>query len=126
MVMFLTHLECSLTGERYDADHIGNRWVIKTNLNAKNYKLVEVSDADVARGRSAWRDLVPHDPNTFIETFKPFDSFIAIEQRSGGNKRIRLLSNDGRSTEVASDEPAYTMTLARNPESANNLRRTGR
>ena len=103
---------------RYDADHIGNRWIIRTNLNAKNYKLVEVADTDVARGRSAWRDLVPHDPNVFIETFKPFDSFIAIEQRSGGNKRIRLLSNDGRSTEVASDEPAYMMTLARNPESS--------
>lgn len=103
---------------RYDADHIGNRWVIRTNLNAKNYKLVEAADGDMARGRSAWRDLVPHDPNVFIESFKPFNSFIAIEQRSGGNKRIRLLGNDGRSTEVASDEPAYLMTLARNPESS--------
>ena len=103
---------------RYDADHAGGRWVIRTNLDAKNYKLVEVSDAEAARGRSAWRDLVPHDPNAFIETFTPFDSFIAIEQRSGGNKRIRLLGNDRRSTDVASEEAAYTMTIGKNPESA--------
>ena len=103
---------------RYDVDHIGNRWVIRTNLNAKNYKLVEVADAEMGRGRTAWRDLVAHDPSVFIESFKPFDRFIAIEQRSGGNKRIRLLSNSGRNSEVAAEEPAYTMTIGENPESS--------
>ena len=52
----------------------------------------------------------------FIENFKPFDSFIAIEQRSGGNKRVRLLGNDGKSSEVASDEPAYAMSISDNRE----------
>lgn len=103
---------------QYEADHAGGRWIIRTNLGAKNFKLVEVSDAEAARGRAAWRDLVPHDPKVFIENFKPFDRFIAIEQRSGGNKHIRLLGADGRSREVASDEPAYTMMIGRNPESS--------
>jgi oligopeptidase B len=100
----------------YGADHVGGRWIIRTNWNAKNYKLMQVADADVGRGRDAWRDLVPHDPNVFIEDFKPFDSFIAIEQRSGGNKHIRLLANDGKSSDVASDEPAYAMSIGANPE----------
>ncbi|HJU77570.1 MAG TPA: S9 family peptidase, partial [Sphingomicrobium sp.] len=102
---------------RYDADHVGNRWIIRTNADgAKNYKLVEVSDADVAKGRSAWRDLVPHDPQVFIENFKPFDRFIAIEQRANGNKHIRLLGNDGKSNDVASDERAYAMSIDANYE----------
>ena len=111
---------------RYNADHVGNRWIIRTNDGgAKNYKLVALADADAAKGRSAWRDLVPHDPQVFIENFQPFDSFIAIEQRSSGNKHIRLLSNSGKSSDVASDEPAYAMAIGNNPEaSATSVRYT--
>jgi oligopeptidase B len=102
---------------RYNADHIGNRWVIRTNWDAPNYKLMTLADVDAEKGRAGWTDLVPHDGQVFIEEFKPFDSFIAIEQRSGGNKKIRLLTNDGRSSEVQSDEPAYAMGLGTNLES---------
>ena len=102
---------------RYGADHAGGRWVIRTNWNAPNYKLMTASDAEAANGRSGWADLVAHEPQVFIEDFKPFDSFIAIEQRSGGNKNIRLLQNDGKSSLVASDEPAYSMSLGDNRES---------
>jgi len=109
----------------YQADHVGNRWIIRTNWNAKNYKLAEVSDAGMSRGRAAWHDLVPHNPNVFIENFQPFNSFIAIEERANGNKHVRLLSNSGRSSDVASDEPAYAMTIDNNPEaSSTNLRYT--
>ncbi len=111
---------------RYNADHVGTRWIIRTNDGgAKNYKLVEVADADAAKGRSAWRDLVAHDPKVFIENFQPFNSFIAIEERSNGNKHIRLLSKSGKSSDVASDEPAYAMAIGANREvSATSLRYT--
>jgi oligopeptidase B len=100
----------------YQGDHVGNRWIVRTNWNAKNYKLAEVSDASAAKGRSAWRDLVPHNPDVFIENFQPFNSFIAIEERAGGNKHIRLLSSTGKSSDVASDEPAYAMDIGDNRE----------
>jgi oligopeptidase B len=102
---------------RYEADHVGDHWIIRTNADgAKNYKLVTVRDGDVAKGRSAWTNLVPHSPDAFIENFQPFNSFIAIEERAGGNKHIRLLKNSGESSDVASDEPAYAMSLGTNRE----------
>jgi oligopeptidase B len=101
---------------RYEADHIGDRWVIRTNWNAINYKLMRVSDADAAGGRAKWTDLVPHGADVFIEDFKPFDGFIAIAERSGGNKRLRLLPNAGKSSFVASDESAYAMAIDVNRE----------
>ena len=103
---------------RYMADHVGDRWIVKTNWQAPNYRLMTVADSAAGGGRAAWRDLVPHSANAFIEAFQPFDSFIAIEERSGGNKRLRLLTNDGRSSVVEADEPAYTMTLGDNSEVA--------
>jgi oligopeptidase B len=96
----------------YDADHVGTRWIMRTNAGgAKNYKLVEKAD-----GAAAWTDLVPASATDFIEAFKPFDGFVAIEERSGGNKRMRLLKADGTSTPVTADEPAFTMDLAINEE----------
>ena len=102
----------------YGADHVGDRWVIRTNWDAPNYRLMTVRDSAAAGGRGAWTDLVPHDPKVFIEDFQPFNSFIGIEERAGGNKRLRLLADNGRSSLVSSDEPAYTMALQDNREVA--------
>ena len=45
---------------RYQADHVGNRWVIRTDWNAKNYKLMQ-SGRQRGRRRAAapWNELVP-------------------------------------------------------------------
>jgi oligopeptidase B len=103
---------------RYVADHVGDRWIVRTNWQAPNYRLMTVADSAASGGRAAWRDLVPHSATTFIEAFQPFQRFIAIEDRSGGNKRLRLLTNEGKSSVVEAEEPAYTMTLGDNSEVA--------
>ncbi len=100
----------------YEADHIGGRWIIRTNWQAKNYKLVTLADADVAQGRAGWRDLVPASDSVFIETFKPFNDFLVIEERAEGNKRLRWLDAAGKSSLVSADEPAYTMAIGANEE----------
>ena len=103
---------------KYDVDHAGGRWIIRTNRGAPNYRLVTVRDDQLARGPAAWRDLVPASPTTFIQRFQPFDGFIAIDQRSGGNRNVRLLTDAGKSIPVRADEPAYTMALGTNRETA--------
>jgi oligopeptidase B len=100
----------------YQADHLGGRWIIRTNWRAPNYRLMTVDESRLAKGRGAWRDLVKHRSDVFIEQFKPFDGFLAIEERSGGLKRIRTLTDDGKSDFVEADEPVYAMSLARNEE----------
>ncbi len=101
---------------RYAADHLGERWIIRTNRDALNYKLVTLADRDAASGVAAWRDLVPASDTVFIEDFKPFSGFVAIDQRAGGNRMIRLLTDSGRSVPVQAGEPAYRMGLSTNEE----------
>jgi oligopeptidase B len=100
----------------YQADHIGDHWLIRTNWQAPNYRLAEIADRDAAKGKAAWKDVVATSPTVFIESFKPFDRFIAIEERAGGNKRLRMLAANGKSEAVEADEPAYAMALATNEE----------
>ena len=101
---------------RYAADHLGGRWIIRTNRDATNYKLVTLADTDVGSGVAAWRDLVRTSDTVFIEDFKPFQGFVAIDQREGGNRMIRLLTDTGRSIPVRADEPAYRMGLSVNEQ----------
>lgn len=101
---------------RYSADHMDGRWIIRTNLRHKNYTLMTAVDDAVGSGTAAWRDLTPASDTVFIENFKPFAGFIAIDQREGGNRMIRLLDAAGKSLPVKADEPAYRMALDVNEE----------
>ncbi len=99
----------------YHAEHFDGRWVIRTNADgAENFKLVTApTDATT---RKQWTDWVAHDDKVYIENFELFDGFTAIEERSGGLERVRLLKRDGSHEYVKADEPAYSMGLSVNPE----------
>ncbi len=99
----------------YDAEHFDGRWVIRTNADgARNFKLV-TAPTD-ATARSQWQDWVAHDDAVYIEGFELFDGFTAIEERSDGLERVRLLKGEGAREYVKADEPAYSMGLAVNAE----------
>lgn len=104
----------------YSADHLGGRWVIRTNWGgtgqapAKNFKLMTApSDAT---SREQWTDWLAHDDKVFIEGFELFNDFTAVSERSSGLERIRLIRTDGKEEYVKADEPAYSMGLAVNSE----------
>ena len=104
---------------KYTADHINDRWIIRTDWNAENYRLMTVNDAQVG-SREAWQELVPHSKDVFIEGFEVFNNYLAINERSNGLLRIRLMAwnKDAKSTFIQSDEPAYIARLSSNPEQA--------
>lgn len=103
----------------YDADHFDGRWVIHTNAPdaqgrpAPNYKLMTAPDGTTSR--DAWQEWLPHRDDVFIDGYELFDGFTAIEERSDGLQRIRLLRADGEEF-VKADEPAYAMELETNAE----------
>lgn len=99
----------------YDADHLGDRWVIRTDWRAPNGRLMTVTDADVG-DRERWREWVAHREDAFIAGFELFDDFVAFEERSEGLRRVRVMPTRGEPFLVAADEPAYTMGLSVNAE----------
>jgi oligopeptidase B len=100
----------------YEADHVGGRWLVKTNWEAPNYRIMSVSDADMPRGKSAWTDVVKTSPDVFIDDWKGFNDHIALQEWADANLRIRLISAAGEESLVQSDEPAYSMNIDTNKE----------
>jgi oligopeptidase B len=107
----------------YSVEHLAGRWIMRTNWQAKNFRIVEATDKDIAN-REAWRDLVAHRGDAFVDSFDVFRQFLAIEEHSGGLANIRIRNwSDGKSSLIDSDEPAYTTGLGANAEIDTNLLR---
>lgn len=100
----------------YRAEHLGDRWIILTNWQAKNFRVVSVPEKQVA-ARTKWRDVIPHRTDAFIDDFDVFDTFLAIQEHSNGLSNVRIAPWDGkRERVIAADEATYAARLGTNPE----------
>ncbi|MBP6105740.1 MAG: S9 family peptidase [Steroidobacteraceae bacterium] len=103
-------------GHEYSVDHVGERWVIRSNWQAVNFRLFEASAADTGR-RERWRELVAHRDDVLVAGFDVFDNFLAVEERVAGLRKVRIRPwAGGREFHIDSDEPAYRMALDMNEE----------
>ena len=100
----------------YYIEHIDGRWIIRTNWNAPNYRLMEARVGEEG-DRANWKEIVAHREDAFIHTFDVFKDFLAIEERSGAIRKIRIRPwGGGKDFYIASDEPAYATSLGQNAE----------
>jgi oligopeptidase B len=111
----------------YEADHIGGHWIVRTDWDAPNYRLMKVA-CDALGDRAHWRDLVPHSEAIFINAVQLFDNYFVIDERSEGLRRLRIQPWQdalpvGEPSYVLSDEPAYTAALGINPEQSSEVLR---
>ena len=104
----------------YQVEHANGRWIVRTNWQAKNFRIVGVAPG--AEGdRAKWQDIVAHRVDAFVDGYEVARRFLAVEEHSGGLRKLRLRpwgnDNDGsRDVLVAADEPSYTMSLDVNRE----------
>jgi oligopeptidase B len=96
---------------RHNADHLAGRWVIQTNEDAVNFKLMQAPQA-APDDRGRWRTLVAHREQATIESFALFDAGIAVQERVQATSRVRLLQR-GRWLSMPADAAA-TVTLGGN------------
>ncbi|HEY6641681.1 S9 family peptidase [Povalibacter sp.] len=102
----------------YQIDHLDDRFLVRTNSQAQNFRIVAVPVADrQAQGQpDRWVDVIAHDPQILVQDFELFRDFLAVSERSGGLSKIRV-QRWGQSAELLlADDPAYTMHLGANPE----------
>ena len=103
-------LDPRVTARRYNADHWGDRWVIRTNADdAIDFKIVEAPTE--APAKANWKDLVPHAPGRFIEGVALVKDFLARQERADANTTIVVRDRAGAEHEIAVDEPAYALSL---------------
>jgi oligopeptidase B len=98
----------------YNVENHDDRFFIVTNENAKNFKIVETPIA--SPGKENWKDFIPYNPEVKIDSVDAFEDYLAISERVKGLPAIRIYDlKSGESHEINFDEPAYDVSLDRNP-----------
>ena len=64
----------------YSVEDDNNRLLIMTNLNAKNFKLIQTS-LDDSKDKSKWKEIIPHRNNVLLQSFLAFPSNIVVMER---------------------------------------------
>ncbi len=102
-------------GHLYSLDHLDGRFVILTNDHAKNFRVVEASEATVG-DRTTWKEIVAHDRRVLIEDVAVYRDFLAIDVRTDGLRKVRVLRKTGDAFVIDAQDPAYTMTVVDTPD----------
>jgi oligopeptidase B len=98
----------------YHIDHIDDRFIIRTNSEAKNFRMMETAVKNPHREH--WREIIPHREDVYLGDFELFKDFLVIEERARGLTQIRVRPWSGGDHYLGFDEPAYRAHVGTNLE----------
>jgi oligopeptidase B len=99
----------------YDVTPLADRFLIRTNMNAKNFRLMEcpLDKTDV----SNWKEVIPHRTDVLLQGIEEFKDFLVLSERKDGLVRLRVRSlTNSNEHYIDFGEPAYAANIGSNPE----------
>ncbi len=99
------------------ADHQGERFLIRSNDGAENFRLLTTPVAHPEPEH--WTELIPHRPEIYLGDVEPFADHLVLYERRAGLERIRITDlNGANDREITFPEPVYSFVLGPNHEYA--------
>ncbi|HKQ58753.1 MAG TPA: S9 family peptidase [Candidatus Eisenbacteria bacterium] len=99
----------------YYIEHHGDRFFIRTNQGAPNFRLVSAPVADP--GKAHWTEVLPHRKDVMLSGMTFFANHYVLVEREGGLPQLRITDfRSGASHRIAFPEPVYSATSGANPE----------
>ena len=113
-------------GHEYQIEHVDARFVVRTNWQARNFRLM-AADIGAPGGKASWREIVPHRADVLLEDFDVFDAFVALGLRTEGLSKVAVQAWAPGSPlrHIPGGEGSYCMSLGTNPELATTWLRYG-
>jgi len=108
----------------YFVSHYGDKFYIRTNLDAPNFRLVE---APVDQpGKEGWQEIIPHREQVLLEGIELFEEYLVLEERQAGLTNIRIINWHTKDEHYLDfGEPTYTAYIYYNPEFETKILRYG-
>ncbi len=72
----------------YSINDQGERFLVRTNHEAKNFRIVETPLNNTAS--TAWKDVIPHRANVLVEEFEPFRDYLVVTERKDALLHLRV------------------------------------
>ena len=99
----------------YTASHYEKDFYIRTNLDAKNFRLMKTPVNKT--GVKHWKEVIPHRDNVLLEGTELFNDYLVLQEKELGLNKLRIISWDGNKDEYMKfNDPAYSVFISTNPE----------
>jgi len=72
----------------YSIDHFGDKFYVHTNLDAKNFRLMETSE--LATTKENWTEIIPNRSDVLLEGMDIFKDYLVLSERINGISQIRI------------------------------------
>lgn len=107
----------------YDIAHYEDKFYIRTNLEAQNFRLM-VTPEDEGH-KSTWTEVIPHRADVLLEDMDIFKDFLVLSERKEGITQLRVIPNEGEEHYISFGEKAYMTYTSINLEFDTPLLRIG-
>ncbi|MEZ4744605.1 MAG: S9 family peptidase [Calditrichia bacterium] len=92
----------------YEVFNYQDKFYILTNLNAKNFRLMETSVRNT--GKENWTEVIPHRDDILLETIEVFNNYLVLRERKNGLRQLRIINQRDKSDHYLDfGEPAYSI-----------------
>lgn len=89
----------------YDIAHYEDKFYIRTNLKARNFRLMVTSED---RGsKESWSEVIPHREDVLLEDMDIFKDYLVLSERKEGITQLRIIPNQGAEHYISFGEDAY-------------------
>lgn len=106
----------------YDIDHYNEKFYVRTNLDAPNFRLMECPLNKTSKEN--WNEVIPHRPDVYLASFSPFKDHLVVSERKAGLMNLRVINQENKSEHyIQFDEPAYMAAVNINPDFNTNILR---
>jgi len=102
-------------GLEYSVSHFGDYFYIKTNLDAKNFRLMRTSVNKTSKEN--WEEVIAHREDVFLEGIELFKDFLVVEERELGLTKLRIINwNTKEEHYMNFEEDTYMANISTNTE----------
>lgn len=107
-------------GHEYHVDHLGERFYVRSNERAKNFRLMSAPVDTTAK--AAWTEVIPHRADTLLADFDLFRDFLLVTERRNGlvHLRVKPWTEEGEHY-IDFNDPAYAAGLGPNYDANTNV-----
>lgn len=111
-------------GLEYSVAHFGNYFYIKTNLDAKNFRLMRTPVNKTEKEN--WEEVIAHRDDVFLEGMELFKDYLVVQEREQGLTKLRIINWETKDEHYLQfDEEVYMAYVSTNPNFDSEVLRFG-
>ena len=108
----------------YYVAHFEDKFYIRTNWDALNFRLMETSIEKPQK--SHWKEVIAHRENVLLEGIEIFRKYMVVDERENGLTQLRIIDQEDQSEHYLDfGEEAYTAYVSVNPDFHTEILRYG-